>query len=1553
MPAPAPSADTPAPATGVPAEADAHAASRPAPRRRRGPSGWHWLWAGPLLAAALAALLVLLLVAWAWQRPATLPWLLSQVPGLQVQGLQLQFEPRVLQAERLQWQLPGGGGTLAVQGLQVQGWQTRWRPHPGAWVGVRLNQVQAEHLRYTPPAQPTPPSTAPPPSLRLPVDLAVDALRLARAEVDGQPALTGVHARLTLGDAAGSRHHGELLAAGIDLGTADRPAPIQLSGRAQVQADAPLHAEAQLQASGQGPGLGSAAAPQDWHATLAVQGPLARLQAQATLAPRARPGTLPATTATPGALATAPSAGTPSTGTPAAARPTDPRPANPAPLLQATATVAPWQAWPLDTLDLRLQGLDLQALSPAWPRTALSGQAQIALPAPRAPSPHPPAPSQAGPSGQAQPGSASAPPGPTAQARIDLRNAEPGRLDAERLPLRRLRLQADGDWRQPDHLQVQALEAELGDAHAPAGRITGRGAWRGTQAGLDLRLDAVQPARLHASAAELQVGGPVRLTLQGLPTGTGKAPAAASAPPPVPEAAALAWTLDAQLEGQALAGGRPGAAPPVQLALQATGGRDHLRLHQAQARSGPARATATLDLQWSAAQWQASGGAQVSDLDPRAWWRGQPGTAWARGPHRLNGQASLKLSGAWPPATPAAATARSAPRARANGTPGAPTDTLRHWLARTGGQAQLVLDHSLLAGVPLQARADWGGPAGRAQLAAQLRLDSNRIELVGGPGATATGGPPPAAAPAWSLTLSAPALRELAPLGALAVSVWPDSAAWWPRAGSAHGQAQLSLLAEGWRSDGQLRLEALDTPQARLGAATLSWQAQSAADAPLRLHLSGQQWVADRWRLDQVDAQVQGSLRQHRLTLSADSPLRPPAAAEWLLGAPGTGSRLQAQAEGLWAPQASGGGRYRLQQGQFSLGHRANSRTSPWAQAEQLAAEALWAPGGVLQQAELAPGRLRLAGTTALRWQTARWQAVGPGGPRASAPGQLDLVGELEAFDLAPLMARWQPELGWRGDLRIGGSIEVHAGARVAADIVLGRTGGDLSLNDELGGTQALGLSDLRLAATVQDGVWQFSQGLAGRDLGTVVGAQRIVTEPGRRWPAAQAPLQGVVEAKVANLGAWGTWVPPGWRLGGALTVEGALGGTMGSPELRGRMTGRQLAVRNLLQGVDLANGQLDVALDGERARVERLVLQAGDGQLSAEGEATLGSAPTARLQVRAERFRVLSRVDRRLVVSGSSQLALGQSTLSLDGRFQVDEGLFDISRDDAPRLDNDVRVHRRADAARPGASGLTVAQQAPAPATAATAANGSDPPAPAATAPKGRVVLNLRLDLGERLRLVGHGIDTGLRGQLVATAPNNKLQVHGVVRTHEGRYAAYGQRLEISRGEIRFEGPLDNPRLDILASRPNLDVLVGVAITGGALNPRIRLYSEPELSDYDKLSWLVLGRSPDGLGNADTALLQRAAFALLSGDSGGPTDRLMEVLGLTDFSVRQTDGDTRDTIISLGKQLSRRWYVGYERSVHATTGTWQLVYRIAQRFTLRAQSGEDDAVDLIWSWRW
>jgi translocation and assembly module TamB len=183
----------------------------------------------------------------------------------------------------------------------------------------------------------------------------------------------------------------------------------------------------------------------------------------------------------------------------------------------------------------------------------------------------------------------------------------------------------------------------------------------------------------------------------------------------------------------------------------------------------------------------------------------------------------------------------------------------------------------------------------------------------------------------------------------------------------------------------------------------------------------------------------------------------------------------------------------------------------------------------------------------------------------------------------------------------------------------------------------------------------------------------------------------------------------------------------------------------------------------------------------------------------------------------------------------------------------------------------------------------------------------------------------------------------------HEGTEIA---RWCNERGIVAFTGPPDNPRLDVLALRPNLDVRVGVAITGTTQNPRIRLFSDPDMSDTDKLSWLMLGRASDGLAGTDTALLQRAALALLAGEGDAPTDTFLRSIGLDELSVRAGDGDARETVITVGKQVSRRWFVGYERGINAATGTWQLIYRIAQTFTLRAQSGLENSLDVIWTWR-
>jgi translocation and assembly module TamB len=1065
-----------------------------------------------------------------------------------------------------------------------------------------------------------------------------------------------------------------------------------------------------------------------------------------------------------------------------------------------------------------------------------------------------------------------------AEVEATLTNAAPGTWNAGRLPLRSLTLDLRARPDDPGTVEFRTLLAELGNAQQPAGRLEGRGRWTAQGWSLEATLRALQPAQLDARAPAMRLDGPIAVA--------GGAPGAA----------AQVVSVRGEVSGTLLDAG-PTRAVRLQLdgEWQRENGADRLVLRDADARAGSSRATLAgrASRPSAAAPWQLQGRATLAEFDPSAWWRGREDSPWRRGPHRLNASGDLQLE--LPARLPV----------------GGPLEKL----AALGGRAQVELGDSLLAGVPLRGRLELRRTGVALLAAASAELDGNRLHLEGRLGVDRSG-----ADDRWTATLDAPALAKLAPLARLAgagselsgsVKARVDGSGRWPGL-STRGEAQADVLRAG---------------ALRLQRGNARWQAGTAMDAPVDADLDLAGLAFGAARIDAARLHAQGSGRAHRLELNASSNARPPAWTEALQ--PGSvaadaraATQLRLVASGGFLPGAAaavGSWRGTLQQ----LDARPAGAQAAWLASRDVALEIAGLESGALQVL-MQPGRAELFGAV-LRWSRVDWQTA-----HAGTAARVAAEAELEPLAVAPLLERLQPDFGWGGDLRLRGRLALRSAPDFRADVVVERDRGDLTVTDETG-TQSLGLTDLRLGLDVADGTWSFTQGLAGSALGVAAGAFVARTSPQATWPAPDTPVSGVLELRVANLGTWGTWVPAGWRLGGALRISAGIGGRFGAPEYTGEVEGRALSVRNFLQGVNVHDGEVAIALRGDRARIERFSARAGEGTLTLAGDAVLGAAPQARLQLEAQRFQLLGRVDRRIVTSGRSSLELARERLRLDGEFDVDEGLIDFSKSDAPALSDDVVVVR--------------APAAPAATPAATGATPTRLPS---------VDLDLRVDLGQKLRLHGRGLETGLRGELRLTSPGGRLAVNGTVRTAGGTYAAYGQKLEIDRGNLAFNGPAENPRLDIEATRPNLDVRVGVAVTGTAINPRVRLFSEPEMSDLDKLSWLVLGRASEGLGRADTALLQRAALALISGDGEGPTDQFIQAVGLDQLSVRQQDsGEVRETVVSLGKQLSRRWYVGYERSLNATAGTWQLIYRIAQRFTLRAQSGEDSSLDVIWTWRW
>lgn len=453
--------------------------------------------------------------------------------------------------------------------------------------------------------------------------------------------------------------------------------------------------------------------------------------------------------------------------------------------------------------------------------------------------------------------------------------------------------------------------------------------------------------------------------------------------------------------------------------------------------------------------------------------------------------------------------------------------------------------------------------------------------------------------------------------------------------------------------------------------------------------------------------------------------------------------------------------------------------------------------------------------------------------------------------------------------------------------------------------------------------------------------------------------LSGRVDLVLPSLAVANRMIGPEWAVAGRLRVAADLSGTLREPGFAGTLEGRELTMIQRRLGWRLADGVLDARFDGDRLEVQTLRLASGEGSVTLNGSLLLEGA-RGDFRLLADRLPVPIGPGQRIVVSGDTRIQSRAAELQWTGKIRADEGLIELRGGEAPSLPDDVVIVDASSKPGPGAAG------------AIDGAAGAEAAAPSGSAL--RLGADLEVDLGERIRVRGSGVDARLAGtlRLRGTLPDAP-RATGTVRIRDGTYTAYGQKLEISRGRVIFNGPLDNPVLDITAMRRGPAVEAGVAVTGTVLSPRVRLVSEPEVPDSQKLSWLVLGVGPeDARTGGQVAALQAAAATLFGGDGGGLVSGIQESLGLDVLTIRNaaasgfdanfgasfpgqagtgstpTTGATQD-VIAIGKRLGSRMMVTYEQGLR---GIWSLLrfqYDITRRLSVRAQTGTDTAVDLLY----
>ena len=229
------------------------------------------------------------------------------------------------------------------------------------------------------------------------------------------------------------------------------------------------------------------------------------------------------------------------------------------------------------------------------------------------------------------------------------------------------------------------------------------------------------------------------------------------------------------------------------------------------------------------------------------------------------------------------------------------------------------------------------------------------------------------------------------------------------------------------------------------------------------------------------------------------------------------------------------------------------------------------------------------------------------------------------------------------------------------------------------------------------------------------------------------------------------------------------------------------------------------------------------------------------------------------------------------------------------------------------------------------------DPVDPKREAPS-RLDLDLALAMGDDVNIKGFGLVGTLGGSLhVRAVPGREMRGSGALEV-AGRYSAYGQKLDITRGRLLWSNtPVGDPVLDVRAERVVGDVTAGIKVEGRASAPTATVYSDPAKSESEALSYLALGRPLDSLSGAEARQLGAAKSALNAG-TGLIAAELGSRIGLDDAGVTESRALGSD-VLSVGKYLSPKLYVGYGVSLLGTGQVMMLKYLLRKGFDVQIES--------------
>jgi translocation and assembly module TamB len=511
---------------------------------------------------------------------------------------------------------------------------------------------------------------------------------------------------------------------------------------------------------------------------------------------------------------------------------------------------------------------------------------------------------------------------------------------------------------------------------------------------------------------------------------------------------------------------------------------------------------------------------------------------------------------------------------------------------------------------------------------------------------------------------------------------------------------------------------------------------------------------------------------------------------------------------------------------------------------------------------------------------------------------------------LAALTAGLTSEVDYNGTIDIAASARGGAGLKPVGELRAQLTGAELQHQLTNGRVERMSFGSGEVVIIAVEEALDLNVGLDSDRSGNLTGKLHIDRTAGD-WR--DHPISGKLDLSTDGLGVLDIYLGGIDRASGRLVAKVGINGTLGAPTIEGLLQLRNAQIDIFQVNLSMRDLTLDASFDTNRLELTGHSAL-GEGTMNFSGNLVWRDRePYGQLKISGENLLVADVPEARIHASPDLDFRINGRRIDVTGKVLLpDVRLQPADLTNAALASNDEVI---------------------------VGAPKVDP------ALRWIVVSDIRVELGNQVHIDAFGLTGRLGGALnVRTDEFQVTRGQGELGVVEGQYAAFGRRLDITRGRLIFNNEqLGDPGIDLRAQRDFPDVLAGVNVRGTLRTPRMTFFSEPSLPQWQIASLLFAGGT---LQSAQNSSAQRAASGVLLAQGGAIlAQRYGSEIGIQDVSLETNLND--ESSLVLGRYLSPRLYISYGISLTEAINTLRLRYTISDRWTLRIESGSAQSADL------